>query len=41
MLQDRLADIATILYKALYENCIRFGLFGDYAATVVLDEECP
>jgi hypothetical protein len=42
MLQDRLADIAIILYNVLHEKKnIGFGLFGDYAISVVLDEESP
>ncbi|KAJ5398213.1 hypothetical protein N7509_006326 [Penicillium cosmopolitanum] len=40
--QDRLADIAIILYNVLHEKKnIRFGLFGDYAISVVLDEDSP
>lgn len=42
MLQQRLADIAITLFNVLHEkNGIRFGLFGDYAVSVVLDEEWP
>jgi hypothetical protein len=40
MLQERLADIAILLFKVLYEeHDVKFGLFGDYAVSVVVKNE--